>query len=135
MSEPIAVSPPTDEELAQLGQDLRKALTAIIEMLPEEDRTADKLAKRFPIDGAVARRMVRAVNAPSDPQVLARSPGIKQLRKLAQSTQSEALADALNRFDVAIKANGKSKAELTKRIRDNDQSEGVFEQDGEAEDE
>lgn len=118
MPEPIAATPPTDDQLAQLGTDLRAALAAIVETLPEEDRTADKLAKKFPIDGAVARRMIRAVNAPSDLQVLARSPGIKQLRKLAQSTQSEALTDALNRFDAAIKANGKSKAELTKRIRD-----------------
>ncbi|MEM1167145.1 MAG: hypothetical protein AAGI30_12750 [Planctomycetota bacterium] len=102
----------------EVGGRLRAALVGVLGTLPEPERTGEALSTRYAIDGAGARRVVRATRAETDAEVLARAPGIKALRKLAQSAGDEELASVTEAFDALIRAHGKSKAELTRVIRE-----------------
>ena len=114
MSEGVGV---TMAEVGALGARMRGALGGVLESLPEGERTAERVAKRYPIDGAAARRLIRAVRAPSDAEVLTRLPATKALHKLAQASESGELAGLIEEFGAMTKRAGTSKAALTGLIR------------------
>lgn len=105
-------------EIEAVGRAMREALHAVLQSLDEKQRTGEGLSKRYAIDGAGARRVIRALGTGDDAELLTRVPGLKTLHKLAQSAGCEQLTEATNAFNALIKRAGSSKADLTRLIRD-----------------
>ncbi len=81
--------PALDEELAgaiELGGRLRGILRAVLDLSPPPERTSHALTSHLAIEGATARRIIRATRDGIDElEVLSRSPAPDSLRRIARA--------------------------------------------------
>jgi hypothetical protein len=119
------LDPQHAQQLDTVGVELHAALRDILACLSRNDRTAHGLAKRFGIEGVIARRLVRAAASEPGLITLTRMPAEHHLRAFAQRIDEANIhRDACGRLHRAIDAVehqhrtiGGSKARMTKRIR------------------
>lgn len=89
MIPPSTHASPHDEEVAgavELGGRLRGILRAVLDLAPPSDRTGHSLTNHLPVEGATARRIIRATRDGIDElEVLSRSPAPDSLRRIARA--------------------------------------------------
>lgn len=120
----------TDEEQAwavHVGRRLRAEFSALIAAMPAHERTAPGLERVLGTNRAVAYRVIAALSAEDDLEVLTRVPGVEGLRMCAASarqklgTSVEAVLagaeSAIDDFKSLIRSSGGSHARLMARIR------------------
>ena len=120
---------PLDAELARtldgIGARLHEKITAIVECLPKDQRTAKGLTVRFNIEGVVARRLVRMMAGEPGMLTLTRLPSPDHVRAFVNLVAfdkinveaCESVRSALDDLDSATKGLGGGRARLTQRIR------------------
>jgi hypothetical protein len=81
-----------DDNLESIGNDLRTALLAVVDALPDGPPSPTPLALQLDINRVIASRLLNAIAQPDPYEVLHRVPGPNSLRSIV---------DAATRFDIA----------------------------------
>lgn len=120
---------PLDDAIARtlgaIGARLHEHLKAIVECLPNDQRTAKGLTTRFNLEGVVARRLVRAIASEPGLVTLTRMPSPEHVRNFVNlvefdTVHLEACAGVVRALDELKDTTadlGGGRARLTKRIR------------------
>ncbi|MBX3362778.1 MAG: hypothetical protein KF705_15250 [Phycisphaeraceae bacterium] len=119
----------TDKEqawAANVGRRLQAEFSALVSALPAHERTGPGLERLLGVHRAIAYRVISALAATDDIEVLNRIPGVEGLRKCVVGARgklgadSEAVlagaASAIEDFQELIRAGGGSHARLVARI-------------------
>ncbi len=103
------IDPDAQDRLRASGQGLADALREAMATLPTRERTAETLARRYGIEGVVARRVVRAAACDDGLIAITRLPAAKHLHRLADALDRPDLSERLH---AAVRAHGQLLADL-----------------------
>ena len=110
-------------EADEVGRQIRQSVTRAIEASESVNVMGEEIARKLSIEGVIARRLVRLLNAQSNVKSLLRSPSPEGLRKVAAHVDafdgeaSEALHQAADRYEKLVQNAGISRSELIRALR------------------